>query len=63
MRAGGLIIVLCFFVGGCASPSREEQAEARGYERGYRQSVKETYWLLQNQQRPPTAADPKPRNP
>lgn len=43
---------------GCATPHRREtDAEARGYERGYRQAVQEQYWIIQNQQR---AAAPKP---
>ena len=37
---------------GCATPHhRETDAEARGYERGYRQAVQEQYWIIQNQQR------------
>ena len=39
---------------GCATfrpADRESAAEARGYERGYRQAVKEQYWIIQNQQR------------
>jgi uncharacterized protein YceK len=53
MRAAGLII-LCLLLAGCASPRRREaDAEARGYERGYAQAVKEQYWIIQNQQRRP----------
>lgn len=53
MRTGGLI-VLCLVITGCASPrQREAEAEARGYERGYAQAVKEQYWIIQNQQRRP----------
>ena len=54
---------------GCATPhQREADAEARGYERGYRQAVTEQYWIIQNQQRPPApaqpaAAEPPPRRP
>ena len=57
------LLALC----GCATVSdREAAAEARGYERGYRQAVKEQYWILQNQQRgvpPPAAIAPSPRQP
>lgn len=54
MRALLLLSTLLFT--GCAAlparPSvREAEAEARGYERGYRQAVKEQYWIIQNQQR------------
>lgn len=53
MRTGGLI-VLCLLLAGCASPRRHAvDAEARGYERGYAQAVKEQYWIIQNQQRRP----------
>lgn len=53
MRAAGLII-LCLLLAGCASPRRRDaDAEARGYERGYAQAVKEQYWIIQNQQRRP----------
>ncbi len=53
MRAAGLII-LCLLLAGCASPRRREaDAEARGYQRGYAQAVKEQYWIIQNQQRRP----------
>lgn len=58
---------------GCATfrpADREAAAEARGYERGYRQAVKEQYWIIQNQQRtaPPHATSqpsvpPLPRVP
>lgn len=54
--------LLCLAFAGCASPGRlsdrEAAAEARGYERGYRQAVKEQYWLIQNQQRRPAPAVP-----
>jgi hypothetical protein len=57
-----LILALCTLLAGCATPTaREAAAEARGYERGYRQAVKEQYWLIQNQQRrpaPPAALHP-----
>jgi hypothetical protein len=63
MCARGLILCACLFVGGCASGSRESAAEARGYERGYRQAVKEQYWLIQNQQRQPAKAGTEPQKP
>jgi len=53
MRTGGLI-VLCLLASGCASKSRDSAAEARGYERGYQQAVKEQYWHLQDQQHLPS---------
>ena len=53
---------MCLGLFGCATPARttdrEAAAEARGYERGYRQAVKEQYWLIQNQQRRPAPAEP-----
>ena len=62
-----LIILLCLALAGCATPGRlserEAAAEARGYERGYRQAVKEQYWLIQNQQRQPSPAESKPTTP
>lgn len=59
------LIALAFLaLAGCATPARlaerEAAAEARGYERGYRQAVKEQYWLIQNQQRQPSTAAPSP---
>lgn len=52
----GIVIAL----GGCAGiRDREADAEAKGYERGYRQAVKEQYWIIQNQQRKP-AEDEQP---
>jgi hypothetical protein len=66
MRTCSLIPLLCLLLGGCATHTRlsdrEAAAEARGYERGYRQAVKEQYWLIQNQQRRP-AAPPAASNP
>jgi hypothetical protein len=56
-----LLLCLLLFLAGCASPRREPEAEARAYERGYRQAVKEQYWIIQNQQRgapPPTPTKP-----
>jgi hypothetical protein len=48
------LIALLLTLAGCASPVRREStAEARGYEHGYGQAVKEQYWIIQNQQRRP----------
>jgi hypothetical protein len=62
MKTVLLIPLLCLGFAGCATPARqtdrEAAAEARGYERGYRQAVKEQYWLIQNQQRRPAPAEP-----
>ena len=62
-----LLPLLLLTLAGCATPHhRETDADARGYERGYRQAVKEQYWILQNQQRgvpPPAAIAPSPRQP
>ena len=56
MRARVLIVLLGFFLGGCATTAqREAAAEARGYERGYRNAVQEQYWIIQQQQRRPSA--------
>ena len=67
MRPRCLILLLCLVLAGCATPARlserEAAAEARGYERGYRQAVKEQYWLIQNQQRQPAPAEPNPAIP
>ncbi|MCX6946134.1 MAG: hypothetical protein NT173_15445 [Opitutales bacterium] len=71
MRPRCLIVSLCLALAGCAtSPrtsDRDAAAEARGYERGYRQAVKEQYWIIQNQQRGPSAPaandNPNPRQP
>ena len=67
MRPRCLTILLCLALAGCATPARlsdrETAAEARGYERGYRQAVKEQYWLIQNQQRQPAPAEPNPATP
>ena len=56
-----VILLICSGLAGCATPTRqtdrEAAAEARGYERGYRQAVKEQYWLIQNQQRRPAPAE------
>lgn len=53
-----LALFLLALLSGCATTRREPAAEARGYERGYAQAVKEHYWMLQNQQRPPTPPQP-----
>lgn len=58
MRPSTLLLFL--LLAGCASPRRGADAEQKGYERGYRQAVKEQYWILQNQQRTPT---PNPLHP
>lgn len=61
MRSVAILFLLA--MSGCASTAqRESAAEARGYERGYRQAVKEQYWIIQNQQRWPSepATPPKP---
>ena len=62
MKTFLLIALVCLGLAGCATPprqtDREAAAEARGYERGYRQAVKEQYWLIQNQQRRPAPAEP-----
>ena len=61
MRLKFLIISACLTLAGCATTAqRDASAEMRGYERGYRQAVKEQYWIIQNQQRTPV---PNPRNP
>ncbi|MCM2276036.1 MAG: hypothetical protein NDI75_14705 [Candidatus Didemnitutus sp.] len=59
-----LTFLFCLLLAGCASPAkRDAEAEARGYERGYQQAVREQYWLIQNQQRQPAASAPNPRQP
>ena len=62
MRLSGLIL-LVFALNGCATTKRETDAEARGYERGYRQAVQKQYWIIQNQQRRPTAPATNPAQP
>lgn len=58
MRTGGLILIL-LLLGGCMNAGRREAAaEARGFERGYRQAVKEQYWQIQDAQRPPQPIRP-----
>ena len=58
-----VVLLICSGLAGCATPprqtDREAAAEARGYERGYRQAVKEQYWIIQNQQRTTSAPNPK----
>ena len=67
MPARILIVLFCLTFSGCATPARlsdrETAAEARGYERGYRQAVKEQYWLIQNQQRRPAPTEPNSSHP
>jgi len=62
-----LLPLLLLALVGCATPHhRETDAEARGYERGYRQAVKEQYWIIQNQQRttaPSAAPEPQAKRP
>jgi hypothetical protein len=62
-----VILLICLGLTGCATPARqidrEAAAEARGYERGYRQAVKEQYWLIQNQQRRPAPVEPNSSEP
>ena len=57
-----LLLLSLLALSGCATVSdRAAAAEARGYERGYRQAVKEQYGIIQNQQRaavPPPAPNP-----
>jgi len=55
-----LFSLLTLLLAGCATSKRDTEAEARGYERGYRQATKEQYWIIQNQQR---SASPAPANP
>jgi hypothetical protein len=57
MRAS--LIIVCLLLTSCASPRHEPDAETRAYERGYRQAVKEQYWIIQNQQRTTSAPNPK----
>lgn len=47
--------LLLLVLAGCTTPAKhaEAAAEAHGYERGYRQAVKEQYWIIQRQQRNP----------
>ena len=52
MTHRSLLLAALLLLTGCATRStRDAAAESRGYERGYRQAVKEQYWLMQNQQR------------
>lgn len=48
-----LLVVLAGGLAGCTSPQRVRQAEEEGYARGYRQAVKEQYWIIQQRQRNP----------
>ena len=67
MKPLHVIMLVCLAFAGCATPrrqtDREAAAEARGYERGYRQAVKEQYWLIQNQQRRLAPVEPNPATP
>lgn len=61
MRPRSLIMLLSLLFAGCTSPrQREADAEARGYERGRTQAMKEQYWIIQNQQRRPVEAPQSP---
>lgn len=55
-----LFSLFTLLLAGCATSKRDTEAEARGYERGYRQATKEQYWIIQNQQRsaPPAVTNP-----
>ena len=57
-----LLLLSTLLLAGCALPARRSDrdaaAETRGYERGYRQAVKEQYWIIQNQQRAPERKSP-----
>jgi hypothetical protein len=55
-----LLSLLTLLLAGCATSQRQADAEARGYERGYRQAIKEQYWIIQNQQRGVPPATPTP---
>ena len=57
-----LVSLLTLLLPGCATAPRDLAAEARGYERGYRQATKKQYWIIQNQQRAP-AVIPSPATP
>ncbi len=54
-----LLLICLLLLSGCASQRRNPDAEAKAYERGYRQAVKEQYWIIQNQQRTSSAPNPK----
>lgn len=60
MRARLLLALLLPAMAGCASAPRAAEAEARGYERGRAQAMKEQYWIIQNQQRTASPQPPKP---
>ena len=49
MRA--VMIGALVFLGGCTVPANRPDAETEAYRRGYRDAVKEQYWIIQNQQR------------
>ena len=67
MKTFFILSLLCLGLTGCATSARqtdrEAAAEARGYERGYRQAVKEQYWLIQNQQRRLAPVEPNAGTP
>jgi len=47
-----ILIAVCIALSGCASRAeRERDAERRGFERGYGQAAKESYWQMQQAQR------------
>lgn len=57
-----LCLLLLLLLQGCASSRREPDTGTQAYERGYRQAVKEQYWIIQNQQRAAVPA-PNPTTP
>ena len=57
------LLFLALMLTGCATTRPEAQAEARGYERGYRVAVREQYCIIQNQQRQPSAPTSTPTPP
>lgn len=66
-RLISILPFLSLVLAGCSTPRhREIDAEAGGYERGYRQAVKDQYWIIQNQQRPippSSSSDIQPESP
>lgn len=59
MPTRGVVVLLALALGGCTSMAeREASAEQRGFERGYRHAVQEQYWIIQQQQRRASAANP-----
>lgn len=55
-----LLSFIALLLAGCATQRREADAEARGFERGYGQAIKDQYWIIQNLQRGVTPATPTP---